>query len=82
MWNEKEAWRLLSEPLIRVIMLIALMPEKLSLRGASASFERLERRGNRKETWRLLSESEFTELMNKQNSGRAKNSLNRSSATH
>ena len=34
------------------------------LRGASAGFVRLGRRGNRKETLRLLSETEFSELKN------------------
>jgi len=55
--NRKEAWRLLSEPLNRVVMLIPLMPIKtMSLRGASEGLERRGRRGNRKQAWRLLSE--------------------------
>ncbi len=66
--NRKEAGRLLSEPLIRVIMLIPLMPKKMSLREASDGFARWGRRGNRKEAWLQLSESEFSGFKNFQNS--------------
>jgi len=38
--NRKEAWRLLSEPLIRVIVLIPLMPKKMSLQEDSAGLAR------------------------------------------